>query len=227
MLSWRYKGNWAAAEREFDGAIALAPSYSCAHEDRAVFLGFAGRRGEALSELAKSRELDLSPSFALTESATYYELQDYQGLIQASRRGMSSDPNEWLEHYYLGIGYEARGKLLEAITEYQKAVEMSDRDQAPTAAVAYAYSLIGRKAEAEKILHTLERKSKSEYVSAYMIATIYAGLGQKDRAFEFLEKAYLDKDLDLPWSPKADSRFDSLRSDPRFQVLLRRVGLTT
>jgi len=226
VLNWRYKGNWDTAEREFNRAIALAPSYSCAHEDRAIYLGFTGRRREALSELAKSRELDLSPSFALTESATYFELQDYQGLIQVTRRGMISDPDEWLEHYYLGVGYEATGKRLEAITEYQKAIELSDGDQAPTAALAYAYSAIGRKAEAQNILHNLGRKSKSTYVSPYMMATIYAGLGEKEKAFEFLEKAYLVKDLDLSWSLRADSRFDSLRSDPRFQALLRRVGFT-
>jgi tetratricopeptide (TPR) repeat protein len=124
------------------------------------------------------------------------------------------------------VGYEATGKRLEAITEYQKAIELSDGDQAPTAALAYAYSAIGRKAEAQNILHNLGRKSKSTYVSPYMMATIYAGLGEKEKAFEFLEKAYLVKDLDLSWSLRADSRFDSLRSDPRFQALLRRVGFT-
>jgi tetratricopeptide (TPR) repeat protein len=212
------------AEREFNRAIALAPSYSCAHEDRAIYLGFVGRRAEALSEITKSSELDLSPSFAIAEATTYYELRDYEGLIEASRRGIVSDPDEWLEHYYLRVGYERTGKLLEAITEYQKAIEMSDGDQDATAALAYAYSLIGRKAEAENIVRSLERKSKSEYVSAYAIAIVYAGLGQKDRAFEFLEKAYTERDLDLSRSLKADSRVDSLRSDPRFQSLLRRLG---
>jgi adenylate cyclase len=139
---------------------------------------------------------------------------------------MVSDPTEWLEHFYLGVGYERTGKLLEAIFEYQRAIEMSDGDQDPTAALAYAYSLIGRKAEAENILRNLERKSKSEYVSSYAIATVYAGLGQKDRAFEFLEKACLEKSLELSWSLKSDSRIDNLRSDPRFQDLLRRVGST-
>jgi TolB-like protein/DNA-binding winged helix-turn-helix (wHTH) protein/Flp pilus assembly protein TadD len=226
VLNWRYKGDLATADRELNRAIALAPSYSCAHEDRAIYLAFVGRRAEALSEIKKSSELDLSPSFALTESATYYELQDYEALIEASRRGMVSDPAEWLEHFYLGVGYERTGKLLGAIFEYQKAIEMSDGDQDPTAALAYAYSLIGRKAEAEAILRNLERKSKSEYVSPYAIATIYAGLGRKDRAFEFLEKAYLEKSLELSWSLRSDSRIGKLRSDPRFQDLIRRVGST-
>jgi TolB-like protein/Tfp pilus assembly protein PilF len=224
LLNWRYQGKFDEAEREFNRAIALSPSYSCAHEDRAIYLAFRGRRAEALAEIAKSKEVDLSPSAALAESATYSELRDYEGLIEASRRGMASDPSEWLEHYYLGVGYEGEGKLQEAIFEYQKAIEMSDGDENAVSALAYTYSRIGRRAEAEKIVHDLERKSKSAYVSSYAIATIYAGLGEKDKAFEFLEKAYTEKSLDLPASLKSDSRMDSLQSDPRFQALLRRSG---
>jgi len=137
-----------------------------------------------------------------------------------------SNPNEWVEHDSLGVGYEGTGKLLEAISEYQKAIELSGGDQDATAALAHAYVVIGRRAEAEKILRDLEQKSKTAYVSPYVIATIYAGLGKKDRAFEFLEKAYQERSLELSWHLKADLRIDNLRSDPRFQNLLRRVGLT-
>ena len=84
--------------------------------------------------------------------------------------------------------------------------------------------MIGKRAEAEKILHDLERKTKGGYVSPYMIATIYAGLGDKDRAFEFLEQAYRERSWDIVWALKADLRIDNLRSDPRFQALWRRVG---
>jgi len=86
VLSWRSELNWNAAEREFNRAIALAPSYSCAHEDRALYLSFMGRRAEALAEIAKSSELDLGPSSAMTESGAYYQLRDYQSLVEASRR---------------------------------------------------------------------------------------------------------------------------------------------
>ena len=120
-----------------------------------------------------------------------------------------------------------RGKLLDALSEYQKAIEMSDGDQGLTVSLAHAYLAVGKRAEGENILRDLERQeSKGAFVSPYMIATIYAGLGQKDRAFEFLEKAYLERALDLTWFLKADPRIDSLRSDPRFQSLLRRVGLS-
>jgi TolB-like protein/DNA-binding winged helix-turn-helix (wHTH) protein/Flp pilus assembly protein TadD len=226
LLSWRFEWDWDAAEREFNQAIALAPSYSCAHEDRAIFLSFTGRRAEALAEIAKSNELDPGPSSAMAESAAYYQLRDYNALVAASRRGVLSNPNEWVEHYNLGVGYEGIGKLLEAVSEYQKAVEMSNGDQDATAALAHAYAMIGRRAEAEKILRDLEQKSKTVYVSPYVIATVYAGLRDKDRAFEFLEKAYQERSLEISWHLKADLRIDNLRSDPRFQNLLRHVGLT-
>jgi tetratricopeptide (TPR) repeat protein len=224
LLSWRYEWNWNAAEREFTHAIALAPSYSCAHEDRAVYLSFVGRRADALAEMTKSNELDPGPSSAMTELAAYYQLRDYESLVETTRRGVASYPNEWIEYYDLGVGYEGKGKLLEAISEYQKAIEVSNGDQDATASLAHAFAAIGRRAEAEKILHDFERKSKSGYVSPYMIATIYAGLGEKDKAFAFLEKAYQERSLDISWHLKADLRIDNLRSDPRFQDLVRRVG---
>jgi TolB-like protein/DNA-binding winged helix-turn-helix (wHTH) protein len=225
VLSWRYSWDWDAAEREFDQAIALAPSYICANEDRAEYLAFRGRRSEAEVELSKVMGLDTSVSSALTESAVDYQLRDFDRLVEASRRGMALNPGEWVEHYFLGIGYEGTGKRLESISEYQKAVELSGGDEDATVALAHAYAGIGRRAETQKILRDLEEKSAKTYVSPYFIATLYAGLGDKDNAFKFLEKAYLQKSLDLSWYLKADLRIDNLRSDPRYQSLLQRVGL--
>jgi TolB-like protein/DNA-binding winged helix-turn-helix (wHTH) protein/Tfp pilus assembly protein PilF len=226
LLSSEFDWDWDTADHEFSRAIALAPSYSCAHEDRATFLALTGRRAEALAEITKIDQLDYGFSAARTVSGTYYELRDYPALIEASKRGLLLDPKDWMQHYFLGVGYEGMGKLQEAISEYQKAMEMSDVDQGPTVSLAHAYLAVGKRAEGENILRDLERESKRAYLSPYMIATIYAGLGEKDRAFEFLEKAYLEKSLDLPWFLKGDPRIDNLRSDPRFQSLLRRVGLS-
>src|SRR5215469_3019513 len=224
LLSWRYEHDFTAAEREFDQAIALDPSYSCAHEDHSEYLGQMGRRAEAIAELTRSKELDPGPSSAITESGAYYQLRDFEGLVEASRKGLASNPDEWLEHYYLGIGYESTGKPIEAISEYQRAVEMSDGDQDPTAALAYAYAVMGKRSEAESILRDLEEKGKHAYVSPYLIATIYAGLGEKDKVFELLEKAYDERDLDMSWHLQSDVRLNSVRSDPRFLALARRVG---
>ena len=227
LLSWRFDWDWDGAEREFNRAIELAPSYSCAHEDHAGYLSFMGRRSEALAEIAKSNAIDPGPSSAMTESGADYQMRDYEALLDASRRQVASNPNEWTGHYNLAVGYEGTRKLLEALSEYQKAVEMSDGNQDATASLAHAYAVIGRKAQAEKILRDLEQKSKNAYVSPYVIATIYAGLGKKDRAFEFLERAYRKRSLEISWHLKADLRIDNLRSDPRFQDLLRRVKLAS
>jgi TolB-like protein/DNA-binding winged helix-turn-helix (wHTH) protein len=223
LLSWHYEWDWKAADQEFDQAIALAPSYSCAHEDRANYLSLKGQRAEGLAELAKSIEMDPSASSALTEAGVHYQLRDFEGLVESSRRGVASYPNEWLEHYYLAVGYEGTGKQLEAMSEYQKAVEMSEGDQDAMAALAHAYAMNGRRAEAEKIVADLERKAKNTYVSPYLIATIYAGLGNRDKAFAFLERAFDERSLDIAWFLKADPRIDNLRSDLRFQTLWQRV----
>jgi len=225
VLSWRFERDFAAAEREFNHAIALDPSYSCTHEDNSLYLGLLGRRSEALAELKRSKELDPGPSSVMTEAGTYYQLRDYTRLLEVSREGVRSNPTEWVEHYYLGIGYEATGKLLEAISEYQKAVEISEGDQEPIASLAHGYAVLGKKAEAQKILRDLEQRSANVYVSPYLLATIYAGLGDKDRAFEFLEKAFEERNLDMSFHWNADLRIDNLRSDPRFAGLARRSGV--
>lgn len=224
VLSADFDWDWDNADREFSRAIALAPSYSCAHEDRATFLALTGRRAEALAEIAQIDQLDYGYSAAYTESTTYYELRDYPDLIEASKRALLLDPKNWYQHYTLGVGYEGTGKLQEAISEYQKAIEMSD-DSRAVVALAQAYSVDGRKADAEKILRDLARKSKETSASPYTMATIYAGLGENDKAFEFLEKGYSQKSLDLPWSLNSDLLLQSLRPDPRFQNLLGRIGL--
>jgi len=224
-LSWRFDWDWDAADREFNRAIALAPSYSCAHEDRAVFLAFMGRRDEALAEIAKIDQLDYGSSSAGTESATYYLLRDYPRLIEASKRALLLDPKDWSQHYNLGIGYEGVGKAQQAIPEYQKAVEMAGSSRTAGVALAHAYSALDKRAEAEKILRDLERKAKHSSASSYTMATIYAGLGENDKAFEFLEKVYSEKSLDISWFLQSDLLLDSLRPDPRFQSLVRRIGL--
>jgi TolB-like protein/DNA-binding winged helix-turn-helix (wHTH) protein len=223
-LSSRFDWNWAAADREFNRAIALAPSYSCAHEDRAEFLALMGRRAEALAEIARIDQLDYSFSAAQTETGTYYQLRDYPRLIDASKRALLLDPNEGSQHYSLGIGYEGTGKLPEAISEYQKAIAMSDGSRS-VVALAHAYAAMGKKVEAEKILRDLEREEKRNADSPYTMATIYAGLHDNDKAFEFLQKAYADKLMGLPSAMRADPVLDSLRSDRRFQDILRRIGL--
>ena len=224
VLTSDFDFDWEAADREFNRAIALAPSYSCAHEDRAIFLAKSGRRAEALAELTNVDQLDYGFSAAQTETWAYYAMRDYPRLIEAARRGLLLAPKDSFQHYALGVGYEGSGKLPQAISEYQKAIEISS-DARSTVALAHAYSAAGNKTEAVTILRDLERKSTQSSASAFMMATIYAALGENDKAFAFLEKAYAEKSLEITPFLKSDLAFDNLRSDPRYGRLLHRVGL--
>lgn len=125
LLDSQFDWAWNAADQEFSRAIALAPSYSCAHEDRAMFLALIGRRADALAEIKQIDQLDYGPIPAGVEAFAYFELHDYPALIGASQRALLLDPNDWSAHYHLGVGYEGTGRLGEAISEYKKAVEIS------------------------------------------------------------------------------------------------------
>ena len=231
ILNWQFDWDWEAADREFNRAVTLAPSFSCAHEERAVFLAFMGQRAEALAEIAKIDQLDYGVSAATAESTAYFLLRDYPRIIETSKRALLLDPNDWSQHYGLGIGYEGAGKTLQAIPEYQKAIELAGGSQIANVALthayvalAHAYAAVGNKTESEKILRDLLRESKESAASPYTMADIYAVLGENDKAFEFLEKAFSEKSVYLI-SVKSDFLLDSLHSDPRFNAILRRIGL--
>ena len=224
-LAWRYDWDWQTAETEFKHALELCPSDARTHWEHAYYSAWSGRGAEALAEIAKTRELDpLMPILFGGEALVNYQLRNYTAMIDAGRRFVSSDANYWVAHFFLGVGYEGSGRTRDSIPEYQKAIELSEGDQDPTAALAHAYAATGGKEEAKKILREWQHQSESSYVSPYMIATVYASLGEKDKAFAYLEKAYQERSSDLPYFLKADLRLDSLRSDPRFQDLLRRMN---
>jgi TolB-like protein/Tfp pilus assembly protein PilF len=225
-LNWQFAWEWRAAEQELRYAVELNPSSVEAHETLVWFLAWSGRRAEALAEVEKIRQIDRAyPFIPLEEAGVYYHLRDYKSLVEAGEKSTAGYPNGWQSHYFLAVGYEGSGHPAQAIPEYRQAVELSENDTDATAGLAHAYSVIGSGDEAEKIVRQLETHSKTDYVSPYMLGVVYAGLGQKDRAFELLERAYQEKSSDIAYFIKADLRLDSLRSDPRFQDLLRRMNL--
>jgi TolB-like protein/DNA-binding winged helix-turn-helix (wHTH) protein/Flp pilus assembly protein TadD len=224
MISWRYDWDWKTAERELQSALV-----ECQNSGTLGDLGFYyasnSRIAEAQAEIAKIRELDPIRSEDFNgEAIINYQLRNYKALTEVSRSFTAAHPNDWLAHYWLGVGLEGSGQAREAIPEYQRAVELSQGDSDPTASLAHAYAATSQRAETEKILHQFLRQSETSFVSPYMIATVYAALGDKDRAFEYLEKAYQIRSTDLPYFLRADLRLDTLRPDPRFQDLLRRMN---
>ena len=224
-LNWQAYLDWKAAEQLFDKSLALAPSYSCAHENRAILMALMGHRDEALRELEKVKQIDPGPDSDGIESAVYLQLRDWEHLGEWSRASLASDPNNVDAHLYLGMAFEGTGKLPEAMAEYQKAIELSDGAPDSVAYLAHAYAVTGNRVDAEKLLRNMEEKYKSGKASPYYVATIYAGLGQKDKAMDLIEKAYSEKSRELAWDVKFDLRTDNLRTDPRFQNLLSRAGL--
>jgi serine/threonine protein kinase/tetratricopeptide (TPR) repeat protein len=225
-MSWRYEWNWSTAEEEFRYALEVDPGYVAGQEQLAWYLAWSGRGAEAMAVLATIAKLDVAYSQrTAVESGIYYHRRDYKTMVEVSQRFLAHSPDGWPGRYFLAVGYDGLGQESAAVPEYQRAVDLSHGDTDPIAGLAHAYAEMGKRAEAQKILSDLLRQSKKNYVSPYMIATIYAALGDKETAFNFLEKAYKERSPDIPYFLKADLRLDPLRSDPRFQDLMHRVGL--
>ena len=219
-----YDWDWAAAEREFRRAIALKPNDPMAHDLYAWLLASIGRADEALTEDKKA--IDLDPLSLHTNTFLgvnlYYAHRYAQAIVQL-RMTIDLDPSYWFTHSYLGRAYEQQGQFPEAIAEFHEAERLASGIAEPRALLARAYAVSGERGAAEKVLDELNEESKQIYVSPYDIALIYAGLGEKDQALAWLERAFAERSTWMPFL-RVDTELDSLRSEPRFQDLLRRMN---
>jgi TolB-like protein/DNA-binding winged helix-turn-helix (wHTH) protein/Flp pilus assembly protein TadD len=212
-----------SAGKEFLRAIELNPGYATAHHWYAWHLSVSGRYDEAIAEMRKAENLD---PLSLIINADLAELlviaHSYDESIRQSRKTIEMDPRFALAHNQLGQAYLQKQMHDEAVAELQKAVQLSGGSPTCVANLARAYAVSGKRNEAVKLLSDLKRRSSPGYSDASEIATIYASLGDPDQAMNWLEKAYEER-----FNPSVLLRpgFDPLRSDPRFQDLLRRVGL--
>lgn len=218
--------NWdfAGAEKEYKRAIELNPSSIEAHHAYAHLLLAIGRPDEALSESKRLLEiypLDLTMNAHLAWQ--YLGTRQYDQAIEKCLGTLEVGDN-YYAHYYLGQAYEQKGRYDEGIAELKKAIAMSKASTEATAALGHAYAISGRNDEAQKILEEIQESSKNHYASLGYQALIYAGLGDKEKAFEWLQKAADERAGWLIYL-NTDPRYDILRSDPRFQQLQQRVGL--
>ncbi len=226
-FNWNYAWDWPAAEKEFRKAVELNPNYVEGHETLVWYLAWNWRRDESKAELETIRHLDPAfPLFSIAEAGIYYHLRDYKSLVEAGRRSVAANPNLWTSHYFLAVGFEGTGQFSQAVIEYQRAVDLSQGDQDASAGLAHAYAAMGKRGEAATILRELQHPSRVKYTSPYMIAAIYSGLDKKDKAFEYLDRAYQERSPDLAYFLKSDLRMNALRRDPRFGDLLHKVGLS-
>jgi eukaryotic-like serine/threonine-protein kinase len=216
---------WLGAEAEFQRAIALNPNYAYAHLFYAVALRRTGRVEDAIADSKRALELDpLSLIVNIGLGDAFYLARQYDRAIGQYRKTLDLDPNYLSAHARLGRAYLQESMYREGIAEFEKMSLISPGDTEAVSDLGYAYALAGRRAEAQKVLDQLKELSKRKYVPAGSIAQIYVAFGEKDKAFEGLEKAYNERSLGFE-EIKVNPIFDPLRSDPRFQDLLRRMNL--
>jgi tetratricopeptide (TPR) repeat protein len=205
-------------------AIELNPGYATAHRWFANCLEQQGRLDEALAEIKRAAELDpLSLVSNGVLGYTLYWARRYDQAVKQLRKTLELDNNFAGGHWILGMAYEQKGNLGKAITEFQKAAAL-DANPQYYAALGHAYAVAGRRREAREVLDRLSRLSKQRNLAWNEIAVVHAGLGENDQALTTLDTAYKRHDCNLNWL-KLDPRLDGLRSDPRFQDLLRRMHL--
>jgi tetratricopeptide (TPR) repeat protein len=190
------------------------------------YLMILGRFDEALVEMNRAHELNpLSPFLNLALGYRLYYSRQYPEAIDQCQKTLAMDASFVPAHVFLGRAYVQRGMYKEAVAELQKALELSQGDTNELAALGYAYAISHRESESRKILDQLKERSQQTYVQPSLVAVIYVGLGDKNQAFDWLQKAFEDRSAGLLYL-KVDPAFDSLRSDGRFADMLRRVGLS-
>jgi serine/threonine protein kinase/tetratricopeptide (TPR) repeat protein len=229
LADYRYlfDWDWPGAEREFRRAIELNPNYPTAHQWYANYLSLSGRSTEALREIQSAQKLDpLNLVINTDVGTTYYYAGQNERAMAEQRKTLELDPDFPLAHVYLGFAYLRKNLPEDAVREFEVAGRLSPNEPDPIALRGYACGVAGRRTEAEKALAELGALSKRRYVSAFPIAWVYLGLGNKDRAFEWLEKAYEERACRLVYL-NVERAFDPLRSDPRFVDLLRRMKFPT
>ena len=225
LVRLEHDWNWAEAEREFKRALELNPNNADNHHNYAHFLLHMGREEESRAE--SERAVEINPFDTMLRACLGWHClytHRYEEAVEHCNRVLQMMPRAYWAHMVLGWVYEEKKMPKEAIAEFKKAPEGFTDTVMSTAALAHAHAIAGNTPEAKKILAQLLRRSKRGYVSAYDIAVIYAGLGERDRAFEWLEKAYAERSSFLVYI-KGDPRFEAFRSDERFQALLHRIGL--
>jgi serine/threonine protein kinase/tetratricopeptide (TPR) repeat protein len=224
-LHW-YEWDWAAAEREFKRAIALSPKYSDAYCLYSWFLADMGRKDEAIAMGAQAQRSDaLSLIGSFTPGSLSVFTRQWDRAIEQLRGAIDLDKTYWIDHCFLGRAYEQKGQTAQAIAAFEEALKLDPEHSEIWSALGHAYAISGKKTEARKVLDHLKELEARSYVAPYNVAVIYAGLGEKDQTFAWLEQAYKNRGYYLPVYLTTDARLDYLHADPRFTSLERRIGL--
>jgi tetratricopeptide (TPR) repeat protein len=212
---------WAEADAAFRRAIALNPSYATAYHWYAMHLAQVGRVEDALTAIRQAQALDpLSLIVNVEVGRLLYFSRQYDAAIAQYSRIFEMDPNFALAHLHLGMALVQKGAYSEALTEFDRAAPVGGL--MPAAGRARAYALAGRRQEAEGILQALLERSTREFVPPYAMALLYVSLQDHERAIDWLEKGAREGGA---WFLKVNPSWDPLQSNPRYQAIVRRIGL--
>ena len=226
VVKMAYDWDWVGAEQEFKRAISLKPGEAQGHRLYGWLLSAQGRFDEAQREMKRPLETDPLDGFNLVElGLAYYFAGNYDSCVEQCRRSIGVDATSYWPHMLLGWTYEQQGNFEGALDELKQANRKADHPQV-IASLGHAYAVAGRRGEAESVIAELQESSRRKYVSPYDVATVYAGLGDREQTLVWLEKAYQDRSGWLALWAKVDPKFAAIRPDLRFQGLMRRVGLT-
>jgi eukaryotic-like serine/threonine-protein kinase len=222
---WLYDWHWPEAQSEFKRSLALNPSYPTGNHWHAEFVMTMGHPTEAIAKMKNSQELDpLSLIINVAIGWACYMARRYDEAIEQLLRTVELDPHYPVAHWILGLLYRITGRHNLAISAGEKAVDLSGGSPLTRAALAHTYGVSGRASEARQALDDLTQLAKRTYVAPHFFAGVYIGLGDNDRAMEYLEKSH-DEHCHWLLYLHIDPSLDALRSTPRFQDLLKRVGL--
>jgi TolB-like protein/DNA-binding winged helix-turn-helix (wHTH) protein/Tfp pilus assembly protein PilF len=217
-----YDWDWAGAEKEFQAAVELNPGYAEGHDRYAVFLARMGRHEHARREIELARQLDPF-SEDTSEPWVAFMARDYDRAERGYRKILEREPDQVMTLRELAWVYALTDRYAGAIDTVEKANRLSSEDALGIGQLASIYARAGRRKDAMRLVDQLMERRRHEYVSPMSIAQAYVGLGDKDRAFEWLNRALEDRSgrlLNVPFQPN----FDVLRSDPRFGELMRRMN---
>jgi adenylate cyclase len=220
-FDWDFPG----AEQEFKRALELNPNDADVRHDYAHYLMAIGRLADSEAESRRAVELD-PVGEGLTSCLCWHSFatRDYDQSVRLAEKFLRSHPDDPWERTVLGWTYEQKRMPEQAIAQFKRAVKLTKGAPFFVAALAHAYAVAGNRREAEETLQTLSDRATKSYVSPFDLALIHAALGEKDKAFALLDKAVSERSTFLVYS-KWEPRLDPLRSDPRFEDLLRQIGL--
>jgi serine/threonine protein kinase/tetratricopeptide (TPR) repeat protein len=223
FINTMYDWDSPSAEKEFQRSIELNPNYATARSWYALTLAGTGRFEEAIAQAKRALTLDPVSMIANWNAGyIFYVARQYDNAIDQERKTLELDSDFVPARAILGESYIQKSMFKEAVAEFERALMISPADAYALGGLGQAYAAAGRRPEAQKVLDRLNELSKKKYVAPWTNAAIYSGLGEKDKAFEWLEKVYEERSV---VNIRTDPIFDPLRSDPRFADLLRRMNL--